>query len=144
MKTLTAVFCLLILTWAIGLYVSALKTKEAVREFYRWAHHDTSLDYDSYTEEAVETAPQLVERFNASEQSFKNHIIISTTATPPRKLPWSYFSTEFGNASNGSGYETGLSLTSSHYFAMIRTAIEPHEVTLGVIRVSAERSLFGL
>ena len=143
MKPLIAIFLLLVLSWVSGLYLSSVKTKQTVRDFYRWAHNDPSMSYDSFSETTADTATQLFERFKQADQPFKKHVRIGIETLASGDPPWPSYSPSYGAASNGSGFGTAISMTSTHYSAYFRTEKESQDEGYGGVVVAVETSLFG-
>src|SRR6056297_3623002 len=99
---LLAIFCLLLLSWPVGLYVSAMKTDRIAADLFRWIHDDPSLTSDSADLNPKETAAQLVERFNESDLPFKKHVTLQEGAVSSDPRPSLHFDTIIAGFSNGS------------------------------------------
>lgn len=143
-KVLLSISITIGLTWFMGLYFSSIRTKQTVRDFYRWAHNDSTMTYESFPETATETAPQLLERFKQADEPFKKHVRLGISPFPLEAMPWPSFSPGFGSSINGSHFVSELSLISTRYVAFIRTKKEPQDKVLGTIIIKVETSLFGL
>jgi hypothetical protein len=144
-KVVPITFVSLTVLWIAGLTWSTVKTRRAAEEFYRWAHDDPTRTHDWFAPGTVaETAPEFTRRFNESGMPFKKHVRIAPSGPSESERPIVYWVTGFGGASDGSGFETGISLTGSHLFSMMRTEAEPGEETNGYVWILIETSLFGL
>ena len=137
--------CVVLLTWAVGLFLSVKKTRQVTVEFYQWVHNNSTItDYYSYSIPIEETTPEVIARFNQSAASVRRHVSLGTGAHAPITIPGSYRAIGHAGASNGSGIEEGLSLVSSHCFMHLRTKPEEGESVSGSVVFVVSSSLFGL
>jgi hypothetical protein len=142
-KIVPITFVSLTVLWIAGLTWSTVKTRRLAEDVYRWAHNDpTRIRYAPGT--VSETAPEFTRRFNESEMPFKEHVRIAPSGPSKSVWPTVYWVTSSGGASDGSAFETGISLTGSRHLAMMRTEAEPGEETNGYVWILIETSLFGL
>lgn len=144
-KVVPITFVSLVVLWIAGLAWSNVKTRRLAEDVYRWAHNAPAGTHDWFAPGTVsETAPEFIRRFNESGTPFKKHVRIAASGPSKSSLPTVYWVTSFGGASDGSAFETGLSLTGSHHIAMMRTKAEPGEESHGQVWILIETSLFGL
>lgn len=144
-KIVPITFVALTVLWIAGLTWSSVKTRRLAEDVYRWAHNDPTQIHDWYAPGTVsETAPEITRRFNEPGAPFKEHVRLASSVPSKSSRPTVFWVTSFGAASDGSAFETGISLTGSHLVAMMRTEAEPGEVTNGYVWILIETSLFGL
>lgn len=144
-KVVPITFVSLTVLWIAGLVWSTAKTRRLAEDVYQWAHNDPTRTEGWFAPGTVtETTPEFIRRFNESGMPFKEHVRIASSDPSKRSRPAFYWVTSFGGASDGSAFETGVSLTGSRLVAMMRTEAGPGEETNGYVWILIETSLFGL
>ena len=137
-------FCVVLSTWALGLYFSVQKTNRVTLQFYQWVSNDPSVTDNDFAREPKDGEASIVQRLHDSKLPFKRHVRIAVDSLPATKMPRIHRPISFGGATNGAGFESGITLTNSYYSAYIRTPVDAEEKSARGLSVAIETALFGL
>jgi hypothetical protein len=130
--------------WVLALYFSVQKTNRVTLKFYQWVSNDPSATDNDFAREPKDGEASIEQRFHDSKLPFKKHIRIAVDSLPATKTPRNHRPISFGGATNGAGFESGITLTNSYYSAYIRMPVDAEEKSARGLSVAIETALFGL
>lgn len=137
-------FCVVLSIWVLALYFSVQKTNRVTLKFYQWVSNDPSVTDNDFAREPKDGEASIEQRFHDSKLPFKKHIRIAVDSLPATKTPRNHRPISFGGATNGAGFESGITLTNSYYSAYIRMPVDAEEKSARGLSVAIETALFGL
>lgn len=137
-------FCVVLSIWVLALYFSVQKTNRVTLKFYQWVSNDPSATDNDFAREPKDGEASIEQRFHDSKLPFKKHIQIAVDSLPATKIPRNHRPISFGGATNGAGFESGITLTNSYYSAYIRMPVDAEEKSARGLSVAIETALFGL